>query len=64
MVKYGEMHDMFQTKLPTMVLSAGVNHTVVCTAEGQVLTFGDGQYGQLGHGDDGYESVPRLVENM
>ena len=43
---------------------AGDCHTVICTTEGRVLTFGYGSHGQLGHSGDGNEMVPRMVEGL
>ena len=43
---------------------AGVFHTVVMTDERQAYSFGDGGYGQLGHGDEENEYVPRLMEGV
>ena len=39
-------------------------HSVICTSEGRVLTFGNGEHGQLGHGGDANEMVPRIVEGL
>ena len=36
-----------------VLVSAGKFHTVVCTADGEVSTFGCGDYGKLGHGSEG-----------
>ena len=44
--------------------SAGVDHTVLWTEGGEVYTFGDGGYGELGHGGKGDELVPRVVEAL
>jgi len=44
--------------------SAGYSHTVVWTDEGELFTFGDGKYGELGHGGQQNEVVPRLVEAL
>lgn len=33
-------------------VAAGDRHTAVLTAEGEVLTFGNGTWGQLGHGNE------------
>jgi alpha-tubulin suppressor-like RCC1 family protein len=41
----------------TMV-SCGRLHTVVCTEDGQMYTFGRGEHGQLGHGDEENKSSP------
>jgi RCC1 and BTB domain-containing protein len=44
--------------------SAGVSHTVVWTEGGEVYTFGGGLHGKLGHGGEGEELVPRVVEAL
>jgi len=41
--------------------AAGYSHTAVWTEEGELLTFGQGEYGRLGQGGNQPESVPRLV---
>ena len=38
--------------------------TAVCTAEGELFTFGSGDFGRLGHGGTENEAVPRLVEAL
>ena len=35
-------------------VATGFVHTVICTAEGRVWTFGDGVFGRLGHGGTAY----------
>jgi alpha-tubulin suppressor-like RCC1 family protein len=42
-------------------VSCGGSHTAVCTEGGHVYTFGNGKYGQLGHGDKENMSSPALV---
>ena len=42
--------------------AAGQNHTAVWTDSGELFTFGDGLCGQLGHGGQANEPVPRLIE--
>jgi len=44
--------------------SAGILHTAAWTDEGELFTFGNGYYGELGHGGEESESVPRLVEAL
>jgi alpha-tubulin suppressor-like RCC1 family protein len=48
--------------------SAGSNHTAAWIEAGELFTelftFGEGFFGQLGHGGDEYEDVPRLVEAL
>ncbi len=36
----------------------------MCSSEGRLLTFGDGEYGRLGHGGTATEMVPRMVEGL
>ena len=40
----------------------GSGHTVVLTEAGEVYTWGRGDDGRLGHGDNGWKYVPRLVD--
>ena len=42
-------------------VAAGNQHTVVWTDKGKVYSFGYGDCGQLGHGDEEDELVPRLI---
>ena len=45
-------------------VAAGNSHSVICTAEGHVWTFGNGNFGRLGHGGTATEMVPRIVEGL
>jgi len=45
-------------------VAAGIAHTVVWTDEGKVYSFGYGMCGQLGHGVEEDELVPRLVSYL
>ncbi|KAM3615329.1 uncharacterized protein V6R79_000330 [Siganus canaliculatus] len=45
-------------------ISCGEAHSAVLTKDGEVFTFGEGRYGQLGHGSSADEHVPRLVEGL
>ena len=42
-----------------VLVAARGNHTVAVTAEGRLFTWGNGEYGRLGHGDTGDMLVPR-----
>jgi len=42
-------------------LACGSGHTCVLTQDGEVFTWGRGDDGRLGHGDNGWKYVPRLV---
>jgi hypothetical protein len=39
------------TQIPFMRIACGAQHTIGCTFDGSVLTWGNGQYGQLGNGE-------------
>ena len=45
-------------------VSPGDNHTAAWTEEGELFTFGEGEYGKLGHGGEENECMPRLVEAL
>ncbi|CAG6004363.1 unnamed protein product [Menidia menidia] len=45
-------------------ISCGESHTAVLTKVGEVFTFGEGSYGQLGHGSSTDEVRPRLVDGL
>ncbi|XP_076914924.1 PH, RCC1 and FYVE domains-containing protein 1-like [Bidens hawaiensis] len=45
-------------------ISCGPFHTAVVTSAGQLFTFGDGTFGDLGHGDRESVSKPREVESL
>lgn len=47
-----------------MQIACGSGHTVVLTDDGEVYTWGRGDDGRLGHGDNGWKFVPRLVEEL
>jgi hypothetical protein len=47
------------------MISAGRWHSLVTTGKaGEILSFGDGGHGKLGHGGNGHEVVPRLIEAL
>eukprot|EP00753_Platysulcus_tardus_P014506 PLAT4383.2.p1 GENE.PLAT4383.2~~PLAT4383.2.p1 ORF type:complete len:552 (+),score=129.47 PLAT4383.2:26-1681(+) len=45
-------------------VACGSGHTVVLSVDGEVFTWGRGDDGRLGHGDNGWKYVPRLVEAL
>ena len=47
-----------------VAISAGDMHTAVCTADGELYTFGAGYEGQCGHGSPNSEVVPRRVKAL
>eukprot|EP00854_Cymbomonas_tetramitiformis_P027196 gene27196-33478_t len=53
------------TRVPSVAqavrVATGANHTVLCTRDGRVVSFGEGGRGQLGHGEAQPERTPRVV---
>ena len=47
-----------------VAVAAGGLHSLVLTDDGAVLSFGDCQFGQLGHGDVEGQLVPRVIEAL
>ena len=45
-------------------VACGSHHTAVVTSDGDLFAFGDGDFGQLGHGGEDSEWVPRLVDAL
>lgn len=43
--------------------SAGGRHAMALTADGKVFSWGDGELGQLGHGDNQYVRASNVVSN-
>ena len=44
-----------------LMVACGGSHTAVATKGGGVFTFGRGEYGRLGHGDEENQLSPRRV---
>ena len=47
----------------TQIVGA-VEHTVALTNEGKVFTWGDNDYGALGHGDNEERHIPTKVKSL
>ena len=45
-------------------IACGSGHTVVLTNDGEVYTWGRGDDGRLGHGDNGWKYVPRMILSL
>jgi len=45
-------------------IACGSGHTVVLTTDGEVFTWGRGDDGRLGHGDNGWKYVPRITQSL
>eukprot|EP01083_Nonionella_stella_P107539 311542_1 len=43
-------------------IAAGQNHSLCVSKDGEVYTFGDGDYGRLGHGNTDNQMVPKEVQ--
>ena len=47
-----------------MAISAGCEHSAVISDDGMLYTWGHGDGGRLGHGDNEAKSVPTPVEAL
>jgi alpha-tubulin suppressor-like RCC1 family protein len=56
-----ETHRAHRGQQYAVSIACGDNHSMILTENGDVFTFGYGQSGQLGHGYNRNEKVPRLV---
>ena len=45
-------------------VACGWHHTVALLDNGQVYTWGSGEYGRLGHGDESRQPAPKMVETL
>ena len=45
-----------------VAVSAGAGHSLALAADGSVWSWGDGDYGKLGHGNRQYQLLPKKVE--
>ncbi|XRB24369.1 U-box domain-containing protein [Pseudoscourfieldia marina] len=45
-------------------LGCGHNHTAALTSDGAVYTWGRGEYGRLGHGDEDNQHTPKRVDAL
>ena len=43
-------------------VSAGPRHSLAATADGAVWSWGDGDFGKLGHGDEQNQLLPTKIE--
>ena len=51
-------------KLQWIQIDCGVWHTAALTKNGEVFTWGDNDYGQLGHGDRNERTIPTKVASL
>jgi len=45
-------------------VACGTHHTGILSDAGEVYTWGSGEFGKLGHGDDTSKQVPSVVESL
>ncbi|KAK3097022.1 hypothetical protein FSP39_005665 [Pinctada imbricata] len=45
-------------------VAAGYRHSAAVTEEGELYTWGEGDYGRLGHGDSNSKNFPTRVQNI
>ncbi|KAK3583560.1 hypothetical protein CHS0354_026149 [Potamilus streckersoni] len=45
-------------------ISAGYRHSAAVTKDGELYTWGEGDYGRLGHGDSSSKSLPTKVKDL
>ncbi|XP_060527187.1 probable E3 ubiquitin-protein ligase HERC1 [Cylas formicarius] len=45
-------------------INAGYRHSAAITDDGRLYTWGEGEHGRLGHGDNGGRQVPTLVADL
>jgi alpha-tubulin suppressor-like RCC1 family protein len=50
--------------MKVIAVAAGMSHSMVITDLGKLLTFGSGEFGRLGHGDEETQLVPRVVSAL
>ena len=58
------VHLEFASASPMAAVRAGPWHALAISKQGEVYTWGVGRDGRLGHGGDGAEVKPRLVEGL
>jgi hypothetical protein len=68
---HGDQFDQYTPKrvdaligVKATQVACGLNHTAVCTEDGEVFTFGSGRDGKLGHGDTKEKTSPALVKAL
>ena len=53
-----------EVDLRCVAVACGWDHSLAVTRHGQLFTWGAGQYGKLGHGDEEPRDVPTLVASL
>ncbi|GBG27525.1 Myosin-9 [Hondaea fermentalgiana] len=60
----GRLPELMRMRVPCIQVAAGSFHCMVLTRNCQVLTWGAGSHGQLGHGDRDNDACPRIVKGL
>ena len=57
------MVQAYQTRtfLHVLLLQGSDGHTLALSVEGEVFSWGDGDYGKLGHGSNSTVKMPKLI---
>ncbi|ERE75743.1 putative E3 ubiquitin-protein ligase HERC1-like protein [Cricetulus griseus] len=50
--------------LVVVCVSAGYRHSAAVTEDGELYTWGEGDFGRLGHGDSNSRNIPTLVKDI
>ena len=58
------LNTITDDKLEWIQIVCGGRHTAALTKKGEVFTWGDNDYGQLGHGDNDERAVPTKVASL
>ncbi|GMI08913.1 hypothetical protein TrVE_jg11399 [Triparma verrucosa] len=62
---HSPMKVVLLNKVEVMTVSAGYDHSLALTSTGEVYSWGNGGYGQLGHGDSSLcISTPELIAGL
>ena len=62
--QYVPKHVLGLSNETIVAVSCSFNHTAVVTEGGHLYTFGDGDYGELGHGNTDNKTTPALVAGV